>query len=210
MRRPSPETDRCATKRDGVVSARGSPVVRPDDSSTSICQICIVPPRSLRKYSDRPSGAQTGFQSTAGSEATRTGVPPASGIVQISRLGSDCARESPVRDASDRSERPVGVMTSNAPSIFDGAPPSTLTTQSWPVPDRTSGVSTVFVQNTRRRPSGNHDGCSPKSVSRRADSAGAAHDEDAAALTARPERQPLTVARERRPLVDRRLRRRAP
>src|SRR6266540_5830529 len=44
-----------------------------------------LPPRSLTKYSHRPSGDHSGAQSVAASCVTATGVPPAAAIVTMSR-----------------------------------------------------------------------------------------------------------------------------
>jgi len=49
----------------GVVNACGAPLVTPVVSSMPIRQRFIVPERLLRKYSWRPSGDHTGFQSVA-------------------------------------------------------------------------------------------------------------------------------------------------
>ena len=73
---------------EGVVTGSGSPSVRPEASSIATRQRFIEPPRSLAKYRLRPSGDQTGFQSTGGSLVTASdgGSPgAAAGIVQRSR-----------------------------------------------------------------------------------------------------------------------------
>src|SRR5450830_258587 len=61
------------------VTGSGSPWRRPDAGSMPTRHRFMLPPRSLAKYSQRPSGAHTGFQSTGASWVIATGVPPAAG-----------------------------------------------------------------------------------------------------------------------------------
>ena len=66
--------------REGVVTGCGSPRGRPEASSIATRQRFMEPPRTLAKKSVRPSGDQTGFQSTAGSLVTSTGTGSPVGV----------------------------------------------------------------------------------------------------------------------------------
>jgi serine/threonine protein kinase len=64
-------------------------------SSTAIRQRFIVPPRSLTKYTWRPSGDHTGFQSVLPPVTSATDGPPPAGMVQMPMTvgrASPCAR----------------------------------------------------------------------------------------------------------------------
>src|SRR5512142_1778213 len=72
----------------GTVTAEAAESVLPVFSSMATLQRLTLPPRSLAKYRNRPSGDQKGFQSVAGSLVTSTAGPafsPAAGTVQMSR-----------------------------------------------------------------------------------------------------------------------------
>ena len=84
-RRPSAVTRAKPRPVMPVVIGVASPCARPVCSSTGTRQMFIVPPRSLEKYSDAPSGAHSGDQSVAASCAIGTGDPPPTSTVQMSR-----------------------------------------------------------------------------------------------------------------------------
>ena len=69
----------------------------------------MLPDRLLRKYSQRPSGDQTGFQSNAGEVVVWTGLEPSAATVQMSRtpLVND-VRCSFVGSAQKAIRRPFG------------------------------------------------------------------------------------------------------
>src|SRR5258706_4585221 len=83
---PSAEIAGCARNGEGVTIGTGSPRAFPLSSSIARRQRFIVPDRSLTKYTDFPSGAQIGFQSTGASLVSATGSPPVGVIVQMSVL----------------------------------------------------------------------------------------------------------------------------
>src|SRR5687767_14065544 len=82
---PSCEILMLPTNGDGVVIASGLPSVFPDSWSIRTRHRFMLPTRSLTKYKCRPSGDQTGLESTAASSVTATGSVPLADKVQRSR-----------------------------------------------------------------------------------------------------------------------------
>ena len=145
--------------REGVVTGCGSPRGRPEASSIATRQRFMEPPRTLAKKSVRPSGDQTGFQSTAGSLVTSTGTgsPAASaGIVHRSRWPLSCRRPQKAM------RRPPGDQlgwTASPPFVScRTSPPDDGTTHSCARASRLQGFCPSPLEKTICLPSGDQAG----------------------------------------------------
>src|SRR5262245_3629125 len=115
---------------------------------------------------NRPSGDQTGAQSSAASAVSMTAVPPAAATVRMSRWALLLVQKAMRLPDGDH----AGWNESKPVSIFAGAPPLTSTIQIRLCVNVLYAVRTSSEQNAMRWPSGDHAGLDPKSVTRRADS----------------------------------------
>ena len=166
-RRPSADTLKCPARADGVVSGSGGASTRPDCSSIATRHKFMLPPRLLAKYRWRPSGDHTGFQSSAASDVTGTGVPPSAGIVSISR----CPKAPSLKTVQYAIRWPCGDQLGWIPLTSDNrrrSPDASVTAQRSLGPTwKTFGGE---VANTSWVPSGDQAGVYPLSVMRRTDS----------------------------------------
>ena len=133
-------------------------------------QTLMLPPRSLTKYRYLPSGAHTGFQSTAASFVTDRGSPPSAGIVQMSRCP-------PGRSGARLVQYAIRYWCGDhwgcppvAPLMRRVRPVVTLTVHSSLLPTPAGSVTTFCVAKITSAPSGDHSGLYPVLESRLTDS----------------------------------------
>src|SRR5436190_5662127 len=165
IREPSREKRALASARTPLVIGSGAPLAAPLFSSMATRHRFGLPPRSLMKYSQRPSGDHSGAQSVAASRVTWTGVPPAAATVWMSRCPCVLVQNAMRSPCGDH----AGCTASLVTSFFD-APEARSTDHNSDVALREYGSRTASVPKASIVPSGDQAGSNPVVVTRRTDS----------------------------------------